>query len=176
MQHMTSRRTTFRTLFVSNRLEIFLLSIVPYRPLRVALGRCDVGNVKCAASFGVCRLRRLLVAPVLPVLLSQNADVILPDYNEFTGFVFKLQANLDPRHRDRLAYIRVVSGRFEKGMKVKHILLQDISAGQPNTVLVIVANLPCVEAERIRDRNHARVIFLWPSHHRASNSVLKCRP
>lgn len=53
------------------------------------------------------------------MLLSQNADVILPDYNEFTGFVFKLQANLDPRHRDRLAYIRVVSGRYEKGMKVR---------------------------------------------------------
>ncbi|CAN0012094.1 unnamed protein product, partial [Choristocarpus tenellus] len=41
-------------------------------------------------------------------------------YPEFTGFVFKLQANLDPRHRDRLAYVRVVSGRFEKGMKVQH--------------------------------------------------------
>lgn len=50
---------------------------------------------------------------------SQNAAVILPDYNEFTGFVFKLQANLDPRHRDRLAYVRVVSGRYEKGMKVR---------------------------------------------------------
>lgn len=73
---------------------------------------------------------------MLPVLLSQNADVILPDYNEFTGFVFKLQANLDPRHRDRLAYIRVVSGRFEKGMKVKHILLQYISAGQPTSKTV----------------------------------------
>ncbi|CAM9703501.1 unnamed protein product, partial [Discosporangium mesarthrocarpum] len=43
-----------------------------------------------------------------------------PRFSEFTGFVFKLQANLDPRHRDRLAYVRVVSGRYEKGMKVQH--------------------------------------------------------
>lgn len=60
------------------------------------------------------------------VLLSQNTDVILPDYNEFTGFVFKLQANLDPRHRDRLAYIRVVSGRYEKGMKVRVLTINPL--------------------------------------------------
>ena len=36
------------------------------------------------------------------------------------GSVFKLQANLDPRHRDRLAYIRIVSGKYQKGMKVSH--------------------------------------------------------
>jgi len=46
--------------------------------------------------------------------------MILPDNNEFTGFVFKLQANLDPRHRDRMAFIRVCSGVFRKGMKVGH--------------------------------------------------------
>lgn len=46
--------------------------------------------------------------------------ILAPEHPEFTGFCFKLQANLDPRHRDRLAYIRVVSGRFEKGMKVSH--------------------------------------------------------
>ncbi|KAG5175270.1 PRF3, plastid translation release factor RF3 [Tribonema minus] len=48
------------------------------------------------------------------------AEQLTPEYPEFTGFCFKLQANLDPRHRDRLAYIRVVSGRFEKGMRVSH--------------------------------------------------------
>ncbi|CAN0030174.1 unnamed protein product, partial [Sphacelaria rigidula] len=51
---------------------------------------------------------------------TQSAEYVAPDYDEFTAFVFKLQANLDPRHRDRLAYIRVVSGRYEKGMKVQH--------------------------------------------------------
>jgi len=46
--------------------------------------------------------------------------IVSPDHEEFTGFVFKTQANLDPKHRDRLAYVRVVSGVYEKGMKVGH--------------------------------------------------------
>lgn len=50
-----------------------------------------------------------------------NEDAIVsPEHAEFTGFVFKTQANLDPKHRDRLAYVRVVSGVYEKGMKVGH--------------------------------------------------------
>ena len=47
-------------------------------------------------------------------------ELIAPDHSEFSGFVFKTQANLDPKHRDRLAYIRIVSGSFQKGMKVGH--------------------------------------------------------
>jgi peptide chain release factor 3 len=39
----------------------------------------------------------------------------------FTGFVFKIQANMDPRHRDRIAFVRVCSGRFERGMEVKQV-------------------------------------------------------
>ena len=38
----------------------------------------------------------------------------------FTGFVFKIQANMDPRHRDRIAFLRICSGRYEKGMKLRH--------------------------------------------------------
>ena len=45
---------------------------------------------------------------------------IQPTYPEFTGFVFKLQANMDPRHRDRVAFIRICSGKFEKDMTVSH--------------------------------------------------------
>jgi peptide chain release factor 3 len=41
--------------------------------------------------------------------------VIEPTDDSFTGFVFKLQANMDPRHRDKVAFVRVVSGRFERG-------------------------------------------------------------
>ena len=43
-----------------------------------------------------------------------------PSHSEFAGFVFKMQANLDPKHRDCMAYVRVVSGTFRKGMKVVH--------------------------------------------------------
>lgn len=51
---------------------------------------------------------------------DEGDEMISPDHREFSGFVFKTQANLDPRHRDRLAYIRIVSGAFHKGMKVGH--------------------------------------------------------
>ena len=47
-------------------------------------------------------------------------ELIDPSHQEFSGFIFKTQANLDPKHRDRLAYIRIVSGSFQKGMKVGH--------------------------------------------------------
>ena len=51
---------------------------------------------------------------------EEGDELIAPDHGEFSGFVFKTQANLDPKHRDRLAYVRIVSGSFQKGMKVGH--------------------------------------------------------
>ena len=39
----------------------------------------------------------------------------------FSGFVFKIQANMDPKHRDRIAFVRLCSGRYEKGMKMRHV-------------------------------------------------------
>ncbi len=50
---------------------------------------------------------------------SSDGD-IAPSYPDFTGFVFKLQANMDPKHRDRVAFVRVCSGKFEKDMVVNH--------------------------------------------------------
>ena len=47
-------------------------------------------------------------------------EIVAPEQGEFSGFVFKIQANMDPRHRDRIAFVRVVSGRFEKDMQVTH--------------------------------------------------------
>jgi peptide chain release factor 3 len=44
----------------------------------------------------------------------------LPDNNNFSGFVFKIQANMDPAHRNRIAFFRICSGKFEKGMEVIH--------------------------------------------------------
>jgi len=46
-----------------------------------------------------------------------------PAEEKCTGFVFKVQANMDPAHRDRMAFMRVCSGRFEKGMKLHHVRL-----------------------------------------------------
>ena len=47
--------------------------------------------------------------------------IVLPAEAPFTGFVFKIQANMDPRHRDRIAFFRVCSGRYTPGMKVRHV-------------------------------------------------------
>jgi peptide chain release factor 3 len=46
--------------------------------------------------------------------------IVDPLDDNFSGFVFKIQANMDPKHRDRVAFIRICSGKFERGMKVQH--------------------------------------------------------
>ncbi len=56
----------------------------------------------------------------LPVARNSSDGPIDPLDPNFSGFVFKLQANMDPRHRDRVAFVRVCSGRFEKDMTVRH--------------------------------------------------------
>ncbi|MFB2923201.1 MULTISPECIES: peptide chain release factor 3 [Aerosakkonema] len=54
---------------------------------------------------------------------SHNSSIgeIPPTYPDFSGFVFKLQANMDPKHRDRVAFVRVCTGKFEKDMTVNHV-------------------------------------------------------
>lgn len=56
--------------------------------------------------------------------IEAGTRVVQPTHAEFSGFVFKLQANLDPRHRDRMAFVRVCSGTFEPGLRVKHSRLK----------------------------------------------------
>ncbi|TPV94373.1 MAG: peptide chain release factor 3 [Myxococcales bacterium FL481] len=54
----------------------------------------------------------------------------------FTGFVFKIQANMDPNHRDRMAFLRVCSGRFERGQKAHHVRLgREVNLGNATTFL-----------------------------------------
>jgi peptide chain release factor 3 len=47
--------------------------------------------------------------------------LVEPGEENFTGFVFKIQANMDPAHRDRVAFLRVCSGSYRKGMKMRHV-------------------------------------------------------
>ncbi len=49
--------------------------------------------------------------------------LVEPSENKFSGFVFKIQANMDPAHRDRIAFMRVCSGSYKKGMKMRHVRL-----------------------------------------------------
>ncbi len=51
---------------------------------------------------------------------QSSAGMILPDDPKFSGFIFKIQANMDPRHRDRIAFLRVCSGKFERDMPAMH--------------------------------------------------------
>ncbi|MBC7741550.1 MAG: peptide chain release factor 3 [Bdellovibrionaceae bacterium] len=51
---------------------------------------------------------------------TKNGNKMDPLSNNFTAFVFKIQANMDRRHRDRIAFLRICSGKFERGMKVNH--------------------------------------------------------
>lgn len=59
-----------------------------------------------------------------PTPLSRETDdgkAIPATHPDFSGFVFKIQANMDPKHRDRVAFMRIVSGKYEKGMKMHQV-------------------------------------------------------
>ena len=69
--------------------------------------------------FGVTELIDALAAHAPPPR-AQPAEpaAVEPDASEVTGFIFKVQANMDPQHRDRIAFMRLVSGKFKRGMKL----------------------------------------------------------
>lgn len=73
-------------------------------------------------NFGVQSLLDAVVdlAPA-PLARDTESRRVQPDEAGFTGFVFKIQANMDPKHRDRIAFVRVCSGRFVRGMKLKQV-------------------------------------------------------
>jgi peptide chain release factor 3 len=73
-------------------------------------------------NFGVREILNALLdwAPA-PRARDATVRVVAPNEAAFTGFVFKIQANMDANHRDRIAFLRVCSGRFERGMKIKHL-------------------------------------------------------
>jgi peptide chain release factor 3 len=73
-------------------------------------------------NFGVRELLRG-VADLSPPPRPQPADPrpITPEAEGVSGFVFKVQANIDPQHRDRIAFVRICSGRFHRGMKLKNV-------------------------------------------------------
>ena len=77
-------------------------------------------------NFGVREVLRALVdwapppAPREAETTKGDTRQVAPDETSFSGFVFKIQANMDPNHRDRIAFFRVCSGQYTPGMKVKH--------------------------------------------------------
>ena len=76
------------------------------------------------ANFGVKELLDEFVEhapPPLPRVAEER--VVAPDEDKLTGFVFKIQANMDPGHRDRIAFMRICSGEYRKGLRVTHVRL-----------------------------------------------------
>jgi len=59
-----------------------------------------------------------------PMARPTRTRTIQPVEDELTGFVFKIQANMDKQHRDRIAFMRICSGKYTRGMKVKHVRIK----------------------------------------------------
>jgi peptide chain release factor 3 len=77
----------------------------------------------------------LELAPAPTPRKSQNGEVE-PLSPRFSGYIFKIQANMNPAHRDRVAFLRIVSGRFERGMTVRHVRAgREIKLSQPQQFL-----------------------------------------
>jgi peptide chain release factor 3 len=70
-------------------------------------------------NFGVTTLIDAIAQHAPPPRPQPSSEgTINPDHNEVTGFIFKVQANMDPQHRDRIAFMRLCSGTFKRGMKL----------------------------------------------------------
>ncbi|RPS38621.1 peptide chain release factor 3 [Pseudomonas aeruginosa] len=75
-------------------------------------------------NFGVDQVLDCIVdwAPQ-PLSRATHERSVEPTEEKFSGFVFKIQANMDPKYRDRIAFMRICSGKYEKGMKMRHVRL-----------------------------------------------------
>src|SRR4051812_2889237 len=88
----------------------------------------ELSPVFCGSAmnnFGVQRfLERFIdIAPAPGARKAEGAQEMIEPTDRFSGFVFKIQANMDPAHRDRVAFMRICSGHFERNMEVTHARL-----------------------------------------------------
>ena len=77
------------------------------------------------SNFGVQEMLDGFIAKAPPPRSHESVErEVLAEESNFSGFVFKIQANMDPKHRDRVAFMRICSGVFKKSMKLKHVRLE----------------------------------------------------
>ena len=112
-------------------------------------------------NFGVQEILRALTewAPP-PQPRDAGSRMVLPIEAPFSGFVFKIQANMDPRHRDRIAFFRVCSGRYVPGMKVRQVRTgREIKIGNALTFMANerVASEDAVAGDIIGIHNHGQL-------------------
>ena len=109
-------------------------------------------------NFGVRECLDHLVAQAPPPGERETPDrAVEPRERPFSGFVFKIQANMDPRHRDRIAFLRVCSGRYRQGMRMRHIRL--------DRQLKVTDAVTFMAGDRVRtDEAYAGDIIGLPNH------------
>ena len=109
-------------------------------------------------NFGVREVLDALVdlAPP-PAERAAVQRVVQPDEPKFSGVVFKIQANMDPAHRDRIAFLRVASGHFERGMRLK--VTRSGKELRPNTVVSFLS-----QRRELLDEAFAGDIIGIPNH------------
>ena len=95
-----------------------------------------------------------------PVARDAVERKVMPEEKKFTGFVFKIQANMDPAHRDRIAFVRICSGIYEKGMKLHHVRL-DRSVQVSNALTFLAGSREHVDQACVGDiiglHNHGTI-------------------
>ena len=109
-------------------------------------------------NFGVQEVLDALVdlaPPPSPRVAMQRT--VQPDEAKFSGVVFKIQANMDPAHRDRIAFVRVASGHFERGMRLK--VVRSGKELRPNTVVSFLS-----QRRELLDEAFAGDIIGIPNH------------
>jgi peptide chain release factor 3 len=109
-------------------------------------------------NFGVREVLDALVdlaPPPAPKAALQRS--VQPTEPKFSGVVFKIQANMDPAHRDRIAFVRVASGRFERGMRLK--VSRNGKELRPNTVVTFMS-----QRRELLDEAYAGDIIGIPNH------------
>lgn len=109
-------------------------------------------------NFGVQEVLDALVelAPA-PDERQAMQRTVQPEEPKFTGVVFKIQANMDPAHRDRIAFVRVASGRFERGMNLK--VVRSGKTLRPNSVVTFMS-----QKRELLDEAFAGDIIGIPNH------------
>ncbi|MCS6929773.1 MAG: peptide chain release factor 3 [Saprospiraceae bacterium] len=98
---------------------------------------CPVFFGSAINNFGVRELLDCFVDIAPPPLPRQAEErMVYPEEDKFSGFVFKIFANMDPRHRDRIAFLRICSGRFERNKSYRHVRLQrDMKFSSPTSFM-----------------------------------------
>lgn len=127
-------------LFTQLNQELELLDVAgdPYEYDKVLKGELTpVFFGSAINNFGVQTfLDNFLQLAPKPEPRHSSQGVIAPLEEKFSGYIFKIQANMNPAHRDRVAFLRIVSGKFERGMSVRHVRVgKDIKLAQPQQFL-----------------------------------------